>query len=471
MQLHLIDQIIIAVYIIITLILGFKVSRKKLDDQGYMSAGRRLTLPVFVMTLVTTWYGAIFGVGEMIFGYGLVGWVTQGLIWYAVYFIFALLLAKKIHDHGHPTVASLFRERIGNSSGRIAALFTYIMTTPAPYVLSLGVFVQLLFGISLFYAVAISFIMTGVYVWYAGFWAVLKTDKLQFGFMYLGFILLVIFAIKKFGGLDFIASNVPSTHLTLTGTLPVQTIIVWGLLALWTLVDPNFYQRCFAAQDSKTAQRGIIYSILFWFLFDMMTLVSGLYARAAFPDISPTDAYMVLSQNVLPVVARGIFIIGIFSIIVSTVESFLFASATIVSVDFLKNKFKQFSLQHLTRIGIIVTLILSIILIFAFKSIIGIIYAVGSVGVSALIIPMMLVLFTRKKINDRLITISMILSSIVSGLWLLDGWLKQEYGWPIYRWNIEPMYIGIATSIIVLMLMWKWLSEKEKLQNTQTEQH
>ncbi|MFA6427890.1 MAG: sodium:solute symporter family protein [Candidatus Magasanikbacteria bacterium] len=461
MQLHIVDQIIVGVYIIITLILGFKISRKKLDDSGYMSAGRKLTLPVFVMTLVTTWYGAIFGVGEMIFGYGLVGWVTQGLVWYAVYFIFALLLAKKIHGHGHPTVASLLKERIGNSSSKIAAVFTYIMTTPAPYVLSLGVFVQLLFGISLFYAVAISFLMTTIYVWYAGFWAVLKTDKLQFGFMYLGFILLIIFAIQKFGGLDFIASHVPATHLTLTGELPWQTIIVWGLLALWTLVDPNFYQRCFAAQDSKTAQRGIIYSILFWFLFDMMTLIAGLYARAAFPYISPTDAYMVLSQNVLPVVAQGIFIIGIFSIIVSTVESFIFASATIVSVDFLQNKYKQFSLQRLTRIGIVATLALSIILIFAFKSIIGIIYAVGTVGVSTLILPVLLVLFTKKKLNDRAITISMILASIASGLWLVEGWVKQEYGWPVYRWNVEPMYIGIATSIIVLLVALRWMFKKE----------
>src|SRR3989339_44373 len=462
MNLHPIDQIIIGVYIIVTLVLGFKVSRKKLDDSGYMSAGRKLTLPIFVMTLVTTWYGAIFGVGEMIFGYGLVGWVTQGLVWYAIYFIFALLLAKKIHDHGHPTVASLLKERIGKTSGKIAAIFTYIMTTPAPYVLSLGVFVQLLFGISLFYAIAISFVMTTIYVWYAGFWAVLKTDKLQFGFMYLGFILLIIFTVQKFGGFDFIASHVPSTHLTFTGELPLQTIIVWGLLALWTLVDPNFYQRCFAAQDSRTAQRGIIYSILFWFLFDMMTLIAGLYARAVFPDISPTDAYMVLSQNVLPIVAQGIFIIGIFSIIVSTVESFLFASATIVSVDFLQNKFKQFSLQRLTRIGIIATLILSIILIFAFKSIIGIIYAVGSVGVSALILPVLLVLFTNKKINDHIITTSMLLSSVASGAWLIEGWLKQEYGWPVYRLNIEPMYIGIATSMIILLITWRWIFKTEQ---------
>lgn len=37
----------------------------------FLLAGRGVTLPAFVATLVATWYGGILGVGEMAYGSGL----------------------------------------------------------------------------------------------------------------------------------------------------------------------------------------------------------------------------------------------------------------------------------------------------------------------------------------------------------------------------------------------------------------
>ena len=52
--------------------------------------GRQLTLPMFVGTLVATWYGGIFGVTEIAFSKGIYNFITQGLFWYVAYIIFAL---------------------------------------------------------------------------------------------------------------------------------------------------------------------------------------------------------------------------------------------------------------------------------------------------------------------------------------------------------------------------------------------
>ncbi|PIR60310.1 MAG: hypothetical protein COU68_02780, partial [Candidatus Pacebacteria bacterium CG10_big_fil_rev_8_21_14_0_10_45_6] len=259
----------------------------------------------------------------------------------------------------------------------------------------------------------------------------------------------------------------PATHLTWKGELPIQTIIVWGLLACWTLVDPNFYQRCFAAKDGNTAKKGVLYSIIFWFLFDMATLITGFYARAAFPESEPMFSYLTLSNAILPVALKGLFVVALLSIIMSTIDSFLFSSSSIIAKDFLEKKFVNSSLKKLTRVGIIITLLLSLVFVWIFQSIIGIIYAVGTVGVSALLLPTLLSIFSKRKLNDTIITTSMILSACTSSIWLVDGWLKQEYGWPIYRFNIEPMYIGIATSVVILLLMWKWLFKQK---NHRTEQ-
>ena len=37
---------------------------KRPTTLDYLVAGRRVTLPAFVATLVTTWYGGILGIGE-----------------------------------------------------------------------------------------------------------------------------------------------------------------------------------------------------------------------------------------------------------------------------------------------------------------------------------------------------------------------------------------------------------------------
>src|SRR5665648_82956 len=45
--------------------------------------GRTLTLPIFVATLVATWYGGIFGVTALTFEKGIYNLLTQGFFWYA----------------------------------------------------------------------------------------------------------------------------------------------------------------------------------------------------------------------------------------------------------------------------------------------------------------------------------------------------------------------------------------------------
>ena len=88
MEISIFDYIIIISYFLILFIIGFYVKRKvnALDD--YFLAGRRLTLPIFVATLVSTWYGGLLGVGELSFNYGIVNWLTQGFFWYLVYLFF-----------------------------------------------------------------------------------------------------------------------------------------------------------------------------------------------------------------------------------------------------------------------------------------------------------------------------------------------------------------------------------------------
>jgi len=455
MTVHTLDIALIILYLCGLLWLGMSFKKKSTGDSNYLLAARSLSLPAFVMTLVTTWYGAILGVGEFIFGFGVVGWVTNGLFWYVVYLFFGLYLSKKIHTSQYVTVADQLKHTIGRKTGKLGALFTYVMTTPAPYIFSLGLLVNALFGWSLWLSIIVGTVVSATYIWSGGFRAVVRTDMLQFIFMYLGFGLLLILSVKTFGGFDFLLGNLPETHLTWRGELPIQSILVWGLLALWSLVDPNFYQRCYAAKDAKTAQRGVFWSLGFWLLFDMLTLCTALYARAAFPEADPLFSYLVLADAVLPMLVKGLFVVTLLSIIMSTIDSFLFASSSIVAHDFLEETHQTTSVTRLTKKGIIVTLVLSLALIALFDSIIGIIYGIGTIGVSALLCPILISFFSKKQWNDIHVMVSMIAAAVVSGVWLIHGWIHQEYGWPTYVFGIEPMYVGLIISAVTLIMFKK----------------
>jgi len=70
-SLHPLDWAVILAYVVTLVGLGFYHTRRRpAPAEEFVLAGRRVTLPAFVMTLVATWYGGILGVGENTFLYG-----------------------------------------------------------------------------------------------------------------------------------------------------------------------------------------------------------------------------------------------------------------------------------------------------------------------------------------------------------------------------------------------------------------
>ena len=86
-----------------------------------------------------------------------------------------------------------------------------------------------------------------------------------------GFSIMLPVLCARYGGWGFLASRLPPEMLSWDGGVGVQSILVWYVIASATMVEPAFYQRCYAARSSATARNGILLSIVFWSLFDFMT--------------------------------------------------------------------------------------------------------------------------------------------------------------------------------------------------------
>lgn len=448
-----IDYSIIIIYFVSLIAIGYFIKHKFTETSDYFLAGRRLTLPIFVATLVSTWYGGTMGVVELSFNYGLVNWLTQGFFWYLSYLFFAFFLAKKVRQSELYTVPDQLEKFYDKRSRFLGGIFSFLMVTPAPYILSLGIIFSLFFGWPVWAGAALSAVITIFYTYRGGFRADVITDCIQFVLMFLGVGLLVPFAFAKFGGLSFLQANLPATHFSLTGEWTTQMILVWGFIAFWTLLDPSFYQRCYATKNDKIPKKGILISIIFWMIFDFFTTTIGMYARAAMPNLDPATALPMFAIAVLPKVFLGLFFIGLIASILSTVDSFTMLGAMNLSHDLYKKIFKPNLSEEgevkLTRYGIIFTAATSFIIAISARSIIGIWYTIGTIGISAMLVPLLFGFFYKGKLRASASFYSMIFGSLTAIGWLIYGYANMVDGWASYLWGIEPMYPGLMISLLV----------------------
>ncbi len=73
------DLVVCGLFVFAIFALGFSARLRENSVLQFLAAGRRLTLPVFVATLVSTWYGGILGICESVSYSGLGTWVMFGL--------------------------------------------------------------------------------------------------------------------------------------------------------------------------------------------------------------------------------------------------------------------------------------------------------------------------------------------------------------------------------------------------------
>nr|MBC8257194.1 hypothetical protein [Candidatus Neomarinimicrobiota bacterium] len=380
-----------------------------------------------------------------------VTWIIFGLFYYIAAILFVKYIAPKIIKANIPTIPELFLKSFGKIPALIAIASVILLTTPAPYLKILATLFDFVWGIPLFWALVLGSFLSIVYAITGGFSAVVRTDKLQFILMFSGFSILLFSAYSKYGGISFLTANMPEFALSIPGNFNWAFIFVWGFIALITFIDPGFYQRSFAGQSLRTVQKGILISVGFWVIFDCMTVLSGLYALAILPAIE-TSPYLDLATLLLPPFANGLFLVSLFAIVMSTVDSFTFISAYTIGRDLpmvLGLKLTDNKMVLFTRIGMIVTAIISICLALNFKNAVDIWYLAGSFVVPALLIPLIAGLYLVKVRNP---IIQLLIPPTTAFCWYFHGISHSTTDdYPEYIWGLDPMYPGLLMSLFIFI--------------------
>jgi len=446
--LGLYDWLIIGLYFTVLALLSFSPQWKDKAEEDFLLSGRSVTLLPFIATLVSTWYGGILGVGEYTVQYGISQWVIFGLPYYIFALLFAWLLAGEIRTNRALTIPEAVKNAYGVKEANWSALLIFILVSPAPYILMMGLILQFMAGGAgnmFVFAGAITF-FSALYINFSGYSVVIRTDIFQALIMFLAFILLFVFSWWQNGSLSVIWLELPASYRNITGGQDWSYILVWFFIALWTFVDPGFHQRAASAKSPTIARRGIVCSVGLWFIFDFLTLSCGLYAFHALqhPLQEPVLAYPKLARLVLPPGLLGLFLVGVMATIMSTLDSFLFISGQTLGRDLFKPLFPEIKSTTLSRTAIFISAAGGIVLIYFIPSVVELWYTISSITIPGLLFPILGIYLAPFKVRKNWVLPLMIISNTTSLIWFLAGfWLgAQPYA------GIEPFYPGFIISLL-----------------------
>lgn len=419
---------IVAGFLAACLALGARVRREE-NLKGWFLAGRALTLPVFVATLVPTFYGGVLGIGEFTWSAGLSNWTVMALPYYAFAGLYAAFLAGRVRVTPGLTIPDHLEAAYGRPAALLGALLVFVLASPADELLMAGTLLGHLTDLSTGVASAIAAVLALALIWRGGLRSDVAANRLQFVVMFAGFALVIPFAWHAVGSPAAMAARLPAGHLSWTGGLGPAKLIGWWLIAVWTIVDPSFHQRCGAAESPAVARKGILISIGFWAVFDLMTTTAGLYARAALPVLGdPTLAFPLLADAVMPPVARGLFFAGVSASLFAALQGTAMLAAACLGK---------------TRIhaGLIATMLLSYVLSRLVPSVVGLWYAVASAAIPGLLLPMLGVYIPAIRVPGTWAAASSVSGWLVSLAWVAAA--RIEGTTPL---GVEPMFPGLLVS-------------------------
>lgn len=446
-QLAPLDWAVVIAFIGLILALGFSAKLRDSSILQYLAAGRSLTLPMFVATLVSTWYGGILGIAESVSYYGIGTWVMFGLPFYAFGLLYAFFLAKRVRAADQISIPERLQLRYGKGVAVAGATLVLMLAVPAAHVLMIGALVHFFTGWSLPVSVLTAAVVGTLFLYRGGLLADVRVSVLAFLMMYIGFAVIVVACLMKMSPGEALATigKVPEQQhlLKFDGGAGIIQVVSFFILGAWTLVDPGFHQRVASCASPEVGQKGVFVSVGFWVLFDLLTISTGMYA-IAMQHQAPADAgslggmllFPSFGQAILPSGLYAVFLCGMLGTMVSAMVGYTLVSGASIGREIVARFHPQADdakIKQWTRIGFAAATGLAVVLALNIESVVSLWYLWSGIIVGALLIPT-LAAYGKNKLNlaSAWITASMVVSALMT------------FGWLIYGLRTENPYLNVT---------------------------
>ena len=459
-----IDYIIIAVYMIGMVGVGFWFSMRHGDFEDFFLAGRSLTTPLLITTLISTYYGldVLFGDSQLAFTDGVVAWFGYARPTYAFFLIAAFLLAQRLRKENFLSLPDILDKYYGKETRYIGATASFIYSLPSLSLYAFGMLGEVIMGWSPMIGMVVIGGIGLVYTLTGGFWAVALTDSIQFLVMCLVIALAVPFAFNLVGGFNQMIEILPEYYFETMGDLSIWLIIIYASTGLTILVEPTFYQRIFAAKSYKNVRNALIAGIFIWGSYDWIVTMLAMAAKVGVlqgtitVDVDSNAALLTIMVAALPVGALGLFLAGVIATEMSTLDSYCLVAGGNISYDIYKPVFKpnasDAELIKTTRIGIGISWVLGFLMAISFEQMLGLWVLLASVLISSVMTPILLGLYypsLRKRLAGILSSSFGLSSTLILNIYIMINGvfdpIEETYIYHVGNWEILQEYIMYFT--------------------------
>ena len=428
--------IIVAVLLGTALVRSFGV-RSQAD---FLVAGRKLTWPVLIFTLLSSWIGAgsLFAGGENAYRNGFAalwqpagGWIGLAVI---------SMIAGRARRFAQFTVPDLLETRYNTTArvfATVAIVISYTMITSYQFKAG-GDILNLIFpdverttGMYIIAAFVITFTAL------AGMASVAYLD-LIIGLLVTTIALIALpLLFDRVGGWSGLHEKLPANHFTVFGPLTADKAFGFLLPTMLLLIgNQGMYQKFFSARSERDAKLAVLGWIVGTLILETAIITIAVIGSAMFQIDRPREIIAVTARRGLPEVVGAILLGGIFSKVISTANNYLFSPAS----NLIHDVYKRFVRPNA---GEKQTLIVSRLLVvglgvFAllqgayFESILkAALYAYTVYG--AAVTPAVVAVFFWKRANAAGAVSSIVAGTLITVVWNVLGsrlWTRSIRRWP-----------------------------------------
>lgn len=425
------DWIFIFLDLIGVLIIGTVFSRRMKNSQDMFVAGRNS--PWWVVGI--SGYMTVFSAGTFVVWGGIA--YRQGFVAVSILMTIGLALflvgrfvASKWRQSGISSPAEYLGIRFGKSAIKfytiVGAIGRGISVAVALYAVAIIVVALIplpeghLFlnpetgHMSVSWGILIIGITAILYTVAGGLMAVLMIDVVQFFLLMLLVLLIIPFSIHEVGGFGTFIDNAPDGFFhVVSGEYSFIWLFLWLLLNFFLNGgDWPFVQRFISVPKPKDSKKAAYLMAILYIATPAVWMLPAMIYRVINPDANPEQAYILMSQQVLPAGLLGLMIAAMIAATSSMIDSMLNVFASVFTNDIYRPLYPKSSEKKLIKVGRIFTIFYGVFIIGLAISIpyLGgaerVVVTLISLLIGPLAIPSIWGLFS-KKINKNAIWLSL----------------------------------------------------------------
>jgi Na+/proline symporter len=440
-------------YLLLQFGIGAVISRRLRSEDDYLVAGRSLGWGLSTFTIFATWFGAetVVGSAGQVHAEG-VGATSAEPFGYALALVFmGLLFAAPLWRRGLTTLADLYEQRYSPGVARLAAalLIPVSLLWAAAQVRAFGQVLASTSTIDTSLGVAVAATLVIAYTTLGGMLADAITDLIQGGVLIVSLLVLFFAVGSDLGGISALfdaareaaAARPPRPE---TGWLALAES--WAIPVCGSMIATELVTRVISARSARVARGSALLAGGLYLLLGLIPVVLGLAGPVLVPGLADSEQLLpVLAARHLPGMLSVLFIGGLVSAILSTVDTTLLTAGGLLThnlaVPLLRVDSDRARLR-IARAGVVLCGVVAWAIAYSAEGVFALVQQASSFGTAGALVTVSFGLFTR--LGGPWAAGSTLVGSLVSYLGATSAGLAT------------PFLASLATALVVYLAVAVW---------------